>query len=241
LYLFRNIVNRARLISVSDANRSNLARLLSVDPNIIKTIPNRPTPICTKIRQSERAQLLSSLDLDPSHFICTTVAALVPRKGHEDVIRASRLVVNQDPSYRFLFIGSGQHEAALRSLVQELELTQNIFFLGHRADVHKLLQVSQAFVFPSMSEGLSFALMEAVQYNLPLIASTQSSAVEFLIPTVHYKSYENGDIPTLTRHLLAIKTNYQDSINTASCAAEALQNYNFNDMFSDTAAIIFRS
>jgi glycosyltransferase involved in cell wall biosynthesis len=169
LYLFRNIVNRARLISVSDANRSNLARLLSVDPNIIKTIPNRPTPICTKIRQSERAQLLSSLDLDPSHFICTTVAALVPRKGHEDVIRASRLVVNQDPSYRFLFIGSGQHEAALRSLVQELELTQNIFFLGHRADVHKLLQVSQAFVFPSMSEGLSFALMEAVQYNLQVV------------------------------------------------------------------------
>lgn len=241
LRLFRSIVDKVRFISVSDNNRDNLAKLLSVNPDQIHTIPNRPKPIRDQISQSERVQLLCEFGLDTTHFICTTVAALVPRKGYEDVIRACRFVVDQDPSYRFLFIGTGPHEATLRLLVEELKLTDNIFFLGHRTDVHHLLQLSQAFVFPSMSEGLSFALMEAVQYNVPLIASTQCGADEFLIPTLHFKSYENGDILTLSHHLLSTRKNYHDATKTATLAAQALQKYSYTDMITDTSAIIFRS
>jgi glycosyltransferase involved in cell wall biosynthesis len=239
--LYRRIIRVVTFTSVSHSNLTNLGNVLSIKRSLIKLIPNRPSPIGNRITQEQYNMLLGELNLNTNHFICTTVAALVPRKGYEDIINACRLVVERDQTYRFLFIGSGAHESSLRLLVESLDLAKYIHFVGQRSDVHELLQLSNVFVFASSSEGLSFALMEAVQHNIPLIASTRCGADEFLHPDIHYKSYENGNTAHLAHLLLDMKENYELALATANLAAKELEKYDYNSMFSDTSDVLFRT
>jgi hypothetical protein len=83
--------------------------------------------------------------------------------------------------------------------------------------------------------------MEAVQHNIPLIASTRCGADEFLHPDIHYKSYENGNTAHLAHLLLDMKENYELALATANLAAKELEKYDYNSMFSDTLDVLFRT
>lgn len=240
--LFRNISRSVCLTTVSSSNTKNLCRVLCLDSQTIKTIPNRSAPIdSTLLSDSRREQLYSELQLQSNSFICTTVAALIPRKGHEDIIRASIEVLKKDPSFCFLFIGTGHHESYLKSLVSERNLSSSIFFLGQRSDVSDLLQLAHVFVFPSTSEGLSFALMEAIQHKIPLVAANKCGADEILVPNLHYSSYDNGNAHELAQKLLDIKQNYAYFMNASELAYNAYHKYDYNDMLHDLESVIFRA
>ena len=90
-------------------------------------------------------------------------------QNHEVAIRAFAEI--EEPGARYLIVGLGELEAKLKKLVLKLGLQNRIFFLGYRADVKEILQVADAFVFPSLQEGLPVALMEAMTVGLPVVCS----------------------------------------------------------------------
>ena len=60
---------------------------------------------------------------------------------------------------------------ALKEQVEQLSIGANVHFLGMRQDVPRLLSVLDAFVLPSLSEGLSLALLEAMASGKPVVAT----------------------------------------------------------------------
>jgi glycosyltransferase involved in cell wall biosynthesis len=238
--LFRSVLPRVTLCTVSRSNQVSIANALDVPVDTIQYIPNRPLPCSGYLSAEEKNCLLADLNLDSSHFICTTVAALERRKGHEDIIHACNILITADCPIRFLFIGTGQHQSYLKSLVTSLGLDDYIFFAGSRSDVDSILQISHVFIFPSSAEGLSFALMEAVQRNVPLIASNRCGADDFLNPLVHFKGYEYGNASQLAQHILLTHDLYQHSLNSAQLASSVLCQYDFDAMCQSTVEILFR-
>jgi glycosyltransferase involved in cell wall biosynthesis len=238
--LFRSLIPRASLCTVSKSNQQSIAEALDLPLESILYIPNRPLPCSGSLTTQESNYLLANLSLDPRYFLCTTVAALEPRKGHEDIIHACNILKDSEPNIRFLFIGTGKHESYLRSLVTNLGLDDYILFIGSRADVDSILQVSQAFIFPSSAEGLSFALMEAVQRMVPLIASNRCGANDFLIPSAHYREYEYANPVHLAHHITELQSSYEDSLEKARLAAIVLSAYNFDSMINATMQVLFR-
>lgn len=91
------------------------------------------------------------------------------RKNHEVAIRAFAEI--EEPGARYLIVGLGELEEKLKKLVLKLGLQNRFFFLGYRSDVKEILQVADAFVFPSLQEGLPVALMEAMTVGLPVVCS----------------------------------------------------------------------
>ena len=86
---------------------------------------------------------------------------------------------NPDNLYYFI-CGSGLLQESLKSLAESLQLQTNVLFLGQRADVAELLNMSDIFVFPSLREGLSVSLMEAMASGLPCIASNIRGNVDLI-------------------------------------------------------------
>jgi glycosyltransferase involved in cell wall biosynthesis len=128
----------------------------------IAVIPNGVDAERFRIRRLNEHQPLRTI---------VTVANLRPEKSHETLIAAAQLLVDVIPSLRIDIVGAGPRRAALEALVASRRLDGHVRFLGHREDVPALLADADAFVLPSLSEGLPNGALEAMAAGLPVVAS----------------------------------------------------------------------
>lgn len=99
-----------------------------------------------------------------------SVGRLVAVKNYALLLRAiARLP--QAPSFRLVLIGDGPERSALTQLAAQLGLEGRVEFSGHRDDVAQLLPGLDIFVLPSLSEGMSNTVLEAMAAGLPVLAS----------------------------------------------------------------------
>lgn len=98
-------------------------------------------------------------------IIC--VARLTAQKDHATLLRSLTLL----PSYTLLLVGTGALQESLRRLSQNLGISDMVLFLGHRDDVAALVAGSDVFVLPSLTEGMSNALLEAMSVGAVCVVS----------------------------------------------------------------------
>jgi len=100
-----------------------------------------------------------------------TVARASPEKDIETLLRASAIVAGEEPSFRLEVAGDGECLPVLRGLAGELGLGGHVRFLGEVRDVPRLLARASLFVLPSLTEGISLTLLEAMARGLPVVAT----------------------------------------------------------------------
>jgi len=118
-------------------------------------------------------------DIDRSMFNIGMVGRLSAVKGHIDLLRAL-LQVRRRENVRVYFFGTGSLEETLRDFCNEHGLTRSVHFMGFRVDVLDWLARLDAFVMPSLHEGLPYALIEAMYLGVPVIASRVGGLAEVL-------------------------------------------------------------
>jgi glycosyltransferase involved in cell wall biosynthesis len=92
-------------------------------------------------------------------------------KGVEGLLHATARAVRECPSLRVEIAGDGPCLPDLRRVTEALRLTSQVRFLGQVRDVAGLLARSSLFVLPSLSEGISLTLLEAMARGLPVVAT----------------------------------------------------------------------
>lgn len=102
-------------------------------------------------------------------FLLLSVGELNKNKNHEVVIKA--LAQMNDPNIHYIICGIGNLHEYLMELSKKLEVDKKVHLLGYRKDVIEIYKSSDLFVFPSLREGLSVALMEAMSVPLPILCS----------------------------------------------------------------------
>lgn len=136
---------------------------LRVVPNGVPTF----TPDAEKRRLTRAA-----LGVDEATFVCLYVGRLEAVKGlHTLVNAAARLTEPGNRPMRVFLAGNGSERAALESQCRSQNLTSSVTFLGERSDIHDLLNMADAFVMTSRTEGLPMALIEAMAAGLPCVAT----------------------------------------------------------------------
>jgi len=113
-----------------------------------------------------------------------TVSSLSHEKGLRYLIEAASLIPHVKGRVRFVIVGEGHFRIKLEELVRKKGLEECVQFLGFRTDIQALLKEFDLFVLPSLSEGLSSAIMEAMASSLPVIASKVGGIPELV---------QNGD------------------------------------------------
>lgn len=110
-----------------------------------------------------------NFNINDDDFIITCAGQLSKRKNHQLVIKAMALLKN--PKLKFLLIGFGEKEEELKALINSNHLENSVIMTGYRSDVIDIFSIADAFVFPSLQEGLPVALMEAMSVGLPVVCT----------------------------------------------------------------------
>jgi glycosyltransferase involved in cell wall biosynthesis len=119
-----------------------------------------------------------SLGIPKNVPVIGTVANFKPQKGHRYLLEAAVRIRQSFPEARFILVGFGPLEAALRRQVRQLGLEGNVIFTGSRSDVPRLTASFDVFALPSLFEGLSIALVEALAVGTPAVVARTGGVTE---------------------------------------------------------------
>ena len=118
-----------------------------------------------------RAQARADLGLVGDQFAIGHVGRFMAQKNHGFLIDAFAEVAKAREDAVLLLVGTGEAEASVKALVDERGLSDRVKFLGQRDDVNRLYQAFDAFVLPSLYEGLCLVGVEAQVSGLPCLLS----------------------------------------------------------------------
>jgi glycosyltransferase involved in cell wall biosynthesis len=118
-----------------------------------------------------RDDVIAELGLHRSAHIVTMVGRLTRQKGIEDLLHAASFLRDAVPDARFLILGQGELRVRLRRTVANLDLRENVRFLGFRRDVPRILAASDLMVLPSHWEGFGLVLLEAMAQGIPVVGT----------------------------------------------------------------------
>jgi len=96
---------------------------------------------------------------------------LAHEKGLGTLVQAWGDVVRRVPDAQLVLVGDGPQAGVLREWIGEAKLESHCRLTGQVADVDAYLRAASAFVLPSLDEGMSVALLEAMAVGLPVVAS----------------------------------------------------------------------
>ncbi|HOW28571.1 MAG TPA: glycosyltransferase family 4 protein [Elusimicrobiota bacterium] len=109
-------------------------------------------------------------------LLLVNVAALVPHKDQETLIKAVELLRKDVPAIQLLILGEGHLRSRLTRLIDQLGLKQCVHLLGHRDDVLDYVAAADVFVLSSVEEGLGTSLLDAMSLGIPAVA-TQAGGI----------------------------------------------------------------
>ena len=117
----------------------------------------------------ERVKTRYSLGLTDDDVFMISVGDLNNNKNNKVIINAMSKLSNQKLHY--FLCGDGPLRSKLEKMAVKKGLGDSVHFLGFRSDISKLLNAADIFLMPSLREGLSRSLMEAMGARLPCIVS----------------------------------------------------------------------
>lgn len=126
---------------------------------------------CFRFNAEARAQARADLGLVGNQFAIGHVGRFTAQKNHAFLIDVFTEVAKRRDDAVLLLVGTGEAGASVKALVDERGLTDRVKFLGQRCDVNRLYQAFDAFVLPSLYEGLGLVGVEAQVSGLPCLLS----------------------------------------------------------------------
>jgi len=165
-----------RIVSVSEFHRHWALELGICGPGKIVAIPNGIARPAVSSRTS-RHHLQRQWGVQPADLVILSTGRLAEEKGLEDLIAAASILRRAGQGFRVVLAGNGPLRARLERLARDLDVTDQVTFLGYREDIPDLLAACDLVVLPSLREGLSIALLEAMAAGKPIVATNIGSNV----------------------------------------------------------------
>ncbi len=119
-----------------------------------------------------------------SPFVIGSVGRMAVVKDYPNLVRAFLILLKKNPkaqnNLRLLIVGEGESRKECIELLREAGVENLAWFPGERADVAELMRAMDIFVLPSLGEGISNTILEAMSSGLPVIATRVGGNVELV-------------------------------------------------------------
>ncbi|NND69820.1 MAG: TIGR03088 family PEP-CTERM/XrtA system glycosyltransferase [Halioglobus sp.] len=137
-----------------------------------------------------------------------TVGRLTPVKDQQLLLEGLALLRKEHPALgvraRLVVVGDGPLRETLANRASELGLDEAVWFTGDRSDVPDLLRIMDVFVLPSLGEGISNTVLEAMASGLPVLASAVGGNVELVTPGDTGDLFPVGDTAAFVQSLVPL-------------------------------------
>ncbi|RLD35375.1 MAG: glycosyltransferase family 1 protein [Bacteroidetes bacterium] len=163
-----------KIITVSNLTQRTVIEKYGIDPSKVVTVYNAVEPLKEALPLSKESNLPEK--------IVTFLGRITLQKGPEYFIEAADMVLKKMKNVRFVMAGSGDMMKKMVNLAASKKIMDKFHFTGFLKgdDVFKMLQMSDVYIMPSVSEPFGISPLEAMQSNVPVIISNQSGVAEIL-------------------------------------------------------------
>ncbi|MFQ6882260.1 glycosyltransferase [Clostridium sp.] len=141
------------------------------------------------------------------------IARIMPeKKGQDILIKAIKIVKEKYPNVKCYFAGEpkkgDEYELEkLKELVNNLDLQEDVIFLGNVNNIPKFLAKLDIFVLPSRYEGFGIVLLESMAAKVPVIASKLEGPQEIILDNKFGELFDVGDYKTLAQIIIKLISN----------------------------------
>jgi len=159
--------------------------------------------------------------ISDNEFVILTLARFAPEKGLAFLVKSiAKLKEITDQDFKCMIVGDGPLFDEIKQLITELRLEDCIILTGYRTDAEDIVKASDLFInSASGNEALSFAILEAMDKGLPVIATDVGG---------------NSDIVN-QKHDCGILVQYGDELGMANAINTIMSNRQLYDKYSKNA------
>jgi len=174
----RGMEAASKIITVSNLTREIVISRYGISPDKVETVYNAVEPVPLS-GESDRTKGYDDR-------VVTFLGRITMQKGPEYFIEAANKVLKVMDNVRFVMAGSGDMMERMMRRAAALKITDRFHFTGflRGADVFTMLEMSDVYIMPSVSEPFGISPLEAMQSNVPVIISKQSGVAEILTHAV---------------------------------------------------------
>lgn len=166
----------AGLVACGEMVKKNLADYFGLPDEKVTVIRNAVASFDGQIVPDETIEKLRG----DGCFIVGNIGRLSGQKGMEYYIQALPKVLKKHPETHFLIIGTGELESSLKEQTKQLNVENNLHFLGYRSDVQNLISQLDLVVLSSLWEGLPLTPIEAFSVGKTVVATGVDGTVEIV-------------------------------------------------------------
>lgn len=180
--LYRPFVHR--YIALSQHIRDYLVEGVGIGTNDISQIYNGVDISRFKSDLQRPVRVEGCPFTDPAHWIVGTVGRFEAVKDQINLVQAFARARELDPEarrrMRLMIVGNGSMQARIRQELDRCGVTDCAWLPGARSDVPAILRGMDCFVLPSLSEGISNTILEAMGSSLPVVATRVGGNAELI-------------------------------------------------------------
>ncbi len=215
-----------RVMTACDAFAADLNERLGIRKDALSV---HRSPIVARSRSQGTnggAHVRDGLRLQADARVVLSVGRLSKEKGHADLIRAMTGIkrVCGFPVV-LVMLGEGPELARLEALCAQLGLSDSVRFMGYQRDVGAYYEAADVFVLPSYSEGSPNVLLEAMDWELPIVATAVGGVGEMIHDREHGLLVPAGDVAAIARSVAAVLNDTQLCRSLTTAASESLDAY----------------
>jgi sugar transferase (PEP-CTERM/EpsH1 system associated) len=212
----RNLIRRGcylcatKVFAVSQELRTYYARNLRINESRLDVIPNGVDTERFRRNHQMRFEIRQKLGVSLDTLVIGTVGRLDPIKDHRSLFQAADLLLAEGVPINLVIVGDGPERKALEADIKSREaLAKRTHFIGNTSEIVSQLSGFDLFVLPSLAEGMSNALLEAMSAGLACVATRVGGNPELIEDRVSGLLFEAGNAKELAGHLHALALNVQ--------------------------------
>jgi len=146
-----------------------------------------------RFSQQAREETREKLGISPDEFVYLHVGAFNEQKNQAFLLEAFHKLLKRKQNARLLLVGDGERRVSCEARAEALGIRRQASFLGLRDDIPALLSAADAFVLPSLHEGLPLTLIEAQCAGLFCVASDRVTREAALTELVSFAPIEQAE------------------------------------------------
>ena len=191
--------------AISAATKQALVEFENIKENGIDVVYNGIFGLT--VDSEKRDKLAIELGIEQGTLCIGTIARLDPIKNHTMMLMAFKGVLDTGLNCKLLIVGDGEQMPVLLALIESLNIQENVILTGYEPKPQNHLGLMDIYLLPSLSEGTSMTLLEAMSIGKPCIVTHAGGNPEIVLDRVTGLVTPNDDETAYTQAIIELANN----------------------------------
>ncbi len=190
--------------------------------------------IIEESKKESRIKTRNKYGFNNDDFIVGIIGRLTEQKGHTLLIEAAKILKEKMPNLKVAIVGDGELREELQCYVKKNKLEKVVYFLGYQENITQIYSMLDIIAMPSLWEGLSLVLLEAMSQEKVVVCSDISNNKEVVIDKKDGVLFSKNNFKELANKIYYYYINTEELEGIGKNAKrKIMSNFNFNKNIKD--------